>query len=242
MYRPGRNKEITVYEVLHNIDGPGPAADGTDVRRFRSKAAAENFAAGRHVWSAPAQPQPTTLTPHTCYSVAGLDYQLPREDWRAVLTALRERHPAIPLAVVKDGSTSIRPIPTEPDERTKVEPCADFVIRSEATADYPHTIRIEWYTEPAPGVVLRIDVNAGAMTGADTWHPLCSRVRYTLDNAPRSERAARQHPEDRRWSASWTWGAGSRSIKWWTSPGNRAPMTWTWLPGVTLDHAIGEDK
>lgn len=187
------------------------------------------------------EPLPESLTPHTCYSTAGLTYALPRDGWRERLAGLRARHPAIPLAIVKDGSTAIRPAARPAPERASVEHVADYAIAVRPVADYPVVVVIEWYTEPAPGVVLRIHAEAGAMSGPDAWHPLCARVRYTLDNPPRSERT-RQHPEDRRWSCAWTWGPGSRSIRWWSSPGERSPMTWTWPAGTTLEHAIGEDK
>jgi hypothetical protein len=39
-------KTITVYEVLADGSGPGPAGDGTFVRRFRDEKAAKDFAAG----------------------------------------------------------------------------------------------------------------------------------------------------------------------------------------------------
>jgi hypothetical protein len=50
-------KTITVYVVLHNVDYPGPAADGTDTFRTRSKKAAENFAKGKRCYSGEASAQ-----------------------------------------------------------------------------------------------------------------------------------------------------------------------------------------
>lgn len=49
-------KTITVYVVLYNVDYPGPAADGTDTYRTRSKRAAEDFAKGKRCYSGEASP------------------------------------------------------------------------------------------------------------------------------------------------------------------------------------------
>lgn len=179
-------------------------------------------------------PVPTTLSPYEVYGAAGLCYTLPAEGWRETIATLRARHPAAPLATFRDGSTSVHPA-SIPAKGGTVVPCADFVIKVDAVADYTPTITIAWWTEPAPGVRIGIEVRT------DGYHPLLSRVRYSRDNAPKSDRV-RQHPEDRKWSASWTWGSGSTVIKWWTSPGQRSPMSWTWPVGTEIDHAIGEDK
>ena len=37
-------KPITIFEVLHDTNGDGPAGDGTVVARFRAKSEAEAFA------------------------------------------------------------------------------------------------------------------------------------------------------------------------------------------------------
>ena len=50
-------KSVTVYVVLHNVDYPGPAADGTDTYRTRDKGAAERFAKGKKCYSGDAEAQ-----------------------------------------------------------------------------------------------------------------------------------------------------------------------------------------
>lgn len=47
-------KGITVYEVLADTDGEGPAGDGTKVFRFRRKRDADDFAKGATCWGVPA--------------------------------------------------------------------------------------------------------------------------------------------------------------------------------------------
>jgi hypothetical protein len=98
-----------------------------------------------------------------------------------------------------------------------------------ATGDYPHTLTVRWWWLAAEGVTVEVRCTL-------THHSATSLVRYTLDNPPRNH--GRQHPEDRRWAVSWTLGSGSASIKWWTSPGNKPRMTWTWPPGTSLNHAV----
>ena len=46
--------EKTIYEVLHDIDASGPAADGTRVTRFRVKSDAERFAKSATYYGRPA--------------------------------------------------------------------------------------------------------------------------------------------------------------------------------------------
>lgn len=48
---------VRVYEVLHDTDGEGPAADGTVVARFRREVDAKRFAAGRTCYGHPATVQ-----------------------------------------------------------------------------------------------------------------------------------------------------------------------------------------
>lgn len=45
---------VTVWEVTHTTEGPGPFGDGIDTRRFRRKADAETFAAGERLYGSPA--------------------------------------------------------------------------------------------------------------------------------------------------------------------------------------------
>jgi len=45
----------TVYDILHDIDGDGPACDGTIVRRFRDKGDAAQFAASATCYGNPAK-------------------------------------------------------------------------------------------------------------------------------------------------------------------------------------------
>lgn len=47
-------KRVTVYVVLHDVNYSGPAADGTDQYRTRSKRAADDFAKGRTCYGKPA--------------------------------------------------------------------------------------------------------------------------------------------------------------------------------------------
>lgn len=47
-------RTVTVYEVLADIDGEGPACDGTKVFRFRSKRDADAFAAKATCYGRPA--------------------------------------------------------------------------------------------------------------------------------------------------------------------------------------------
>lgn len=49
-------KTVTVYVVLHDVSYSGPAADGTDTYRTRSKANADTFARGRTCYGKPAEP------------------------------------------------------------------------------------------------------------------------------------------------------------------------------------------
>lgn len=49
-----QDKLVTVYIVLHDVSYPGPAADGTDTYRTRSKRNAEDFAKGRTCYGSPA--------------------------------------------------------------------------------------------------------------------------------------------------------------------------------------------
>ena len=177
--------------------------------------------------------EPVTLSPHTTTGAAFLEYEIPAEhpDWIACVAGLRARHPAIPVGIRRNGSTSIGPVTGNGNEEER----ADFTLTTDApSGDYPHNLTVTWWTSPAPGVVLEIRVDAKPWAAR-------RRVMYHLDNAPKSERT-RQHPEDRKWSVSWTWGTGSASIKWWTSPGNKPRMTWTWPVGTDIGHAIGEDK
>lgn len=182
----------------------------------------------------PVDDPPESCGPHDVYSSGALRYHLPADGWAARLLTLRARFAPVPLVIVKDGSTSIRPAAGAPEGG---EPIADWTITAEATADYPVRLLVTWWTEIGPGVVVRIDATT---EGRDVhaWHPMTQRVRYHLDNAPKSDRV-RQHPEDRKWSASWTWGASPRVIRWWTSPGDRPRLTWTWHPGAELADAIG---
>lgn len=177
-------------------------------------------------------PLPVTLSPHTVNAAAFLEYEIPADchDWGGAVLELRQRHPAIPVAIVKDSCTSIRPASVPVKERATVEECADFAVTADApSGDYEHAVSVTWWTEPAPGIVLEIRVQL------EPWGAR-RMVRYTLDNPPRNH--GRQHPEDRRWSVSWSWGGGSRSIKWWTSPGNKPRMTWTWPVGTDIGHAL----
>ena len=183
-----------------------------------------------------AEPLPDTLSPHETYGDAHLVYKAPTVgDFPAYVAALRDRHPAIPIAVFRSGCYGILPpgrgARFEKGRPSEQQPIADFIVKARAVADQPVVIEIEWYTEPAPGVVLRIAVETAR-------YDIAGRVRYQQTNA--RERGPRMHDEDRQWSASWTWGAGSSSIKGWASPGGRNDYTWTWPPGTTIDHAIGE--
>lgn len=45
---------VRVYEVLHDVDRPGPACDGTVIYRTRSKVEAERFAARNTCYGKPA--------------------------------------------------------------------------------------------------------------------------------------------------------------------------------------------
>ena len=47
-------KRLTVYVVLHDVNHPGPAADGTDQYRTRSRQNAVDFAKGRTCYGSPA--------------------------------------------------------------------------------------------------------------------------------------------------------------------------------------------
>lgn len=53
MRRNRSNRTVRVWEVLVDIDGDGPAADGTRVFRFRSEREARTFAAGKTCYGSP---------------------------------------------------------------------------------------------------------------------------------------------------------------------------------------------
>lgn len=193
---------------------------------------------------------PSSVHPHETYGDAALCYTIGGDpfrwdaasadvgDWRATVRTLLDRHPPIPVSVAKGGCTSIRPDirPGRNEEHAKIEAVAPVIITSDKTSDYPHKILIQWWTEPAPGVVLRIDV-----TGQG-HNDLTRRVSYRVTNAPKNYH--RQHPEGRKWSVSSTWGPGVlRRIDWWTSPGNPPQVTWAWPVGATFeDMTAGEVK
>lgn len=48
-------KLVTVYIVLHDVKYSGPAADGTDTYRTRSKSKADEFAKGKTCYGKPAE-------------------------------------------------------------------------------------------------------------------------------------------------------------------------------------------
>jgi hypothetical protein len=49
-----RNKTIRIFEVLHDTDSEGPAADGTQIARFDDESEAKRFAAAHTVYGRPA--------------------------------------------------------------------------------------------------------------------------------------------------------------------------------------------
>jgi hypothetical protein len=56
-----RDATVTIFEVLADIAGPGPACDGTQVYRFRTRPAAESFARGRTCYGRPAEALAATV-------------------------------------------------------------------------------------------------------------------------------------------------------------------------------------
>lgn len=167
---------------------------------------------------------PDTLSPYTVNADAFIEYRIDTENWRDVINDIRDAMPGAPVGIHRAACTSVRPMRDGDEER------ADFVIEADAASgDYPHTLTVKWWWVAAEGVTVEVRCTL-------THYSATSLVRYTLDNPPRNH--GRQHPEDRRWSVSWTLGSGSASIKWWTSPGNKPRMTWTWPPGTSLNHAL----
>jgi hypothetical protein len=49
------SKGVTVFEVMVDGPGEGPAGDGTYIRRFRSQYDAVAFASGKTCWGRPAE-------------------------------------------------------------------------------------------------------------------------------------------------------------------------------------------
>ena len=191
---------------------------------------------------------PARIHPHETYGDAALCYTIGGDpfrydaaaadvgDWRATVATLLDRHPPIPVSVARGSCTSIRPDerPGTREDGAKIQPVAPVIITSDKTNDYPHTILIHWWTSPAPGVVIRIEVIGRG------HNDLTRRVSYRVTNAPKDYH--RQHPEDRRWSLTSTWGGGSTPINWYSSPGNPPRRTWTWPTGTTFDTMTDEVK
>lgn len=192
---------------------------------------------------------PASVHPHEAYGDAALCYTIGGDpfrwdavaadvgDWRATVRTLLERHPPIPVSVARGSCTSIRPDerPGRHEDGAKIQPVAPVIVTADKVSDYPHKLLIQWWTSPAPGVVLRIEV-----TGQG-HNDLTRRVSYRVTNAPKND-YHRQHPEDRKWEVSSTWGPGSTRINWWTSPGNPPRVTWTWPVGTTFDDMTDEVK
>lgn len=196
-----------------------------------------------------AEDLPMSLTPHETYGDVGLTYTVGGDPhrwdqsavsvgaWTDTVAALLLRHPPIPVSVAKGGCTSIRPDarPGKQEERATVTPIADVHITADKIADYPHTVMLQWWTAPAPDVVIRIQVVCQG------YNEATKRVRYSVTNAPKSDRV-RQYPEDRQWSVSSTWGPGSARIQWASGQGNPPRVTWTWPVGTSIEDMIGEGK
>ncbi len=52
---------VRIYEVLYDVDRPGPAADGTVIYRSKSKREAEAFAASHTCYGKPATAEPADV-------------------------------------------------------------------------------------------------------------------------------------------------------------------------------------
>ena len=167
-------------------------------------------------------PLPSCLSPFTPYAAAFLSYPVSTP---ADLAPLLARHAPIPVAVEKDSCTSIRPasLPAK-HERADVRPVSPIIVTCERTADYPHKVTVQWWTEIDPGVIVEIHAEAAE------WSEIARWFRY-------EETTPKPHPRRddpaRTWRLSTTLPGADR-INWHTGAGNPPRVTLTWPLGVDV--------